>query len=95
MEGWSCRGGNTAVIITPDIREIYYRHCKKIYTHAVVTKSVFPEWGWYKWCESLQEAKDCVTQLLKSKVAQNFKGIEIVECRMLTPYIDFCRIDNR
>ncbi|OBQ40256.1 MAG: hypothetical protein AN484_22545 [Aphanizomenon flos-aquae WA102] len=53
--GLSCRGGDTAVVITPDSKAIENKRCgAKIYTHCVITKHInLPGWGWFKWCTSL------------------------------------------
>lgn len=58
----SCRGGDTAIVITPDSKTMIKKHCgEKVYTHCVITKHIrFVDWGWFKWCTSLQEAEDCV-----------------------------------
>jgi|SanBayMetagenome_1026888.scaffolds.fasta_scaffold01805_9 hypothetical protein len=93
---YSCRGGSTCVVVLPDCRAVHAYHCKKNYTHVVTTNHVNTVgWGWFRMCTSLEEAEKCVKEdIPKSEAAWGFIDIKIIECRMLQPWVDYCRIDD-
>lgn len=82
------RGGDTAIAILPDGKTMLNRRCTKFFTHVVICSHVkVGGWGWFRWCESQEEAETCVAiEVPKSEAAWGFTETRIIECHMVAPW---------
>lgn len=82
------RGGQTGVAYAPDGTRFLNKRSGKIFTHVVVTKHKnFKNYGWFKWCESLEEAILCKeVDVWKSEASWGFTDVAIVDCKMVHPW---------
>lgn len=84
------RGGSTAIAYTPTGKLLQYKRCKEVYTHVVLTqhkKVDIGDYGWFKWCTSLEEATICKEKdVWNSEASWGFIDVIIVECKMVNPW---------
>jgi len=88
--GLTSRGGQTAIAYTPTGKRLLNKRCKDTYTHVVLTqhKNVdIGNYGWFKWCTSLEEAITCKEKdVWNNEASWGFLDVIIVECEMVNSW---------